>query len=404
MQGKSRAKTDAQGQPTDFESAVGQLNQDFFFRDFTYSTSTFTPEGGSEVELADNVVWLDDLFIVLQVKERHAPATTTAEKESKWFEAAVLKKATSQIRDTLKYLAEYATIELLNNRGQVFNVASADLSRIQKLVVHHPHKLLPDECRFQKYHQSRTAGIIHLIGSGDYFAILRTLITPVEIAEYLAFREALVIKNGAKTCEVSEKALVGQYIRGLSDATPSDEFEQYVDEVEQKGKSWDISRIIHLFPERRTTPIESEKVGYKVLKELAKLNRRQMAEFKKRFQLSMEKAKADAFCPPKRFGSEGGCGFVFVPLQREDIPYWRNALLNFAGLNKYEQKLDRCIGVAFMAVGDGKSYDAQWCFLDFPWKEDPKLQAALDRSYPFGPVKVKRVERYGLSEMSDGSS
>jgi hypothetical protein len=117
MQRKLPAKADAGGQGVDFESAVGQLNEGFFFRDFTDSTSKFTPQGGSEVDLADGVVWLDDLFIVLQVKKRHAPAVTAAEKESKWFEKTVLKKATSQIRDTPKYLTECPTIELQNNRG-----------------------------------------------------------------------------------------------------------------------------------------------------------------------------------------------------------------------------------------------------------------------------------------------
>lgn len=58
----------------DFETALGQLNQDRFFHEFTYSANNFTSRAGSEVELANKVVWLDDLPIVSQVEERHAPS------------------------------------------------------------------------------------------------------------------------------------------------------------------------------------------------------------------------------------------------------------------------------------------------------------------------------------------
>lgn len=102
-----------------FENRVGQLNASYFFQEFTFSKNTFKPNPNSELELADSVVWLDDLLIVSQVKERNAPADTTPESERKWFEDEIVKKATRQIRDTLSYLKEYSEIELSNNRGHV---------------------------------------------------------------------------------------------------------------------------------------------------------------------------------------------------------------------------------------------------------------------------------------------
>lgn len=64
-----------------------------------------------------------------------------------------------------------------------------------------------------------------------------------------------------------------QYIRNLPGENPSSKFVRYVDEVEQKEQDWDISRIIHLFHERGTTPNAPEEIGYKVLRELTKLYR-----------------------------------------------------------------------------------------------------------------------------------
>lgn len=346
-------------------------------------------------------MWLDDLLIVSQVKERNAPAKTTEENERKWFSQAVLKKATSQVRDTLSYLGKYSKIELRNNRGHVFNIASAQVTERHKLVIYDPHPLLPAECAVKKYHRSKTAGVIHLVHSGDYLGILSTLITPVEIAEYLAFREALVNRWRDGLSAVSEKAVVGQHIRNLPEEKPSDEFERYVDEVRRKNRGWDISRMIHLFPERQTTPHSSQEASYRVLKELAKLFRTEMAAFKERFRLSMKKALADETCLPYRFTTSQRCGFVFVPLRREDLPHRHNALTHLTAANKYDQKLDKCVGLTFIAEDNGSWCDVQWCPMEFPWEEDAEMRAALDRSYPFRPVKAAAVERYGLFEAPD---
>lgn len=382
------------------EDAVGQLNADYFFREFTFSSNTFKPSPNAELELADKVVWLDDLLILSQVKERNAPPNSTAEKERIWFEDEILGKATRQIRDTMSYLKKYPKIEVSNNRGHVFDIATAHSTHPHKLVIYDPHRLLPTDCAFKKYHRSKTVGVIHLIHSAAYFGILQTLMTPVEVAEYLSFREGLAETWGDALSEVSEKAVVGHYLRNLPEEKPDIKFAKYVDEVEQKDKNWDISRIIHLFHERQTTPDSPREIGYKVLQELARLYRTEMGEFKTRFDFSMKKALADEPCLPHRFSTKR-CGFVFIPLRRNDLPHRHNALVNFTALNKYDQKLDRCIGLTVIAEENGSWCDVQWCPVEFPWKEDPELQTALVERYPFRPVRTRKIERYGLQDLSE---
>ena len=58
--------------PKDFEDALGKLNADYFFREFTFSSNTFNPEPTKKLELADKVVWLDDIVIISNVKRRTA--------------------------------------------------------------------------------------------------------------------------------------------------------------------------------------------------------------------------------------------------------------------------------------------------------------------------------------------
>jgi hypothetical protein len=378
-----------------FEDAVGQVNATYFFREFTFSTNTFRPNPKAELELADKVVWLDSLLIVFQVKERNTQGDTTAANERKWFTDEVEKKATRQIRNTLSYLKKYPQIEIRNNRGHAFDIATAQISNPHKLVTYNPHKLLPTECAFKKFHRSKTAGIIHLIPSAAYLGILDTLVTPAEIGEYLSFREALVNKWEDAVSTVSEKALVGQYLRNLPEEHPDTRFVEYVDLVGGKQKDWDISPIINLFLERKTTanPLASD---YDILKQLAKLYRTDMAEFRTRWQFSMRKALDNESSLPHRFTASTGCGFVFIPMRREDLPNRENALVNFTALNKYDQKLDRCIGLTFIAEGSGSWCDVHWSLMEFIWTEDAKIQALLDDKYPFRPVKEQRIERYGL--------
>ena len=175
-----------------FEEALGMLNEFYFFREFTFSKNTFSPTPGEEMELADSVVWLDDLLIAYQLKEREAPEKTCPSIEERWFNAKVLKKATRQIRDTLTFLRENERIKLENHRGHTFELSVSSIKTIHKVVCYLAHTGLPDVSRNTKYHRSATAGVIHVIPADNYRGILRTLLTPHEVAEYLAFREGLI--------------------------------------------------------------------------------------------------------------------------------------------------------------------------------------------------------------------
>ena len=66
-----------------------------------------------------------------------------------------------------------------------------------------------------------------------------------------------------------------------------------------------------------------------------------------------------------------------------------------------DQKLDKCIGLTIIAEGNGSWCDVQWSPVEFPWKEDSEVQAALSERYPFRPVKSLKIERYGLLDLKE---
>lgn len=384
-----------------FEETVSQLNAAYFFQEFTFSRNKFKPDPNTELQLADAVVSLDDLRIIYQVKERNDLANTTAEGEGKWFKSKVLTLATKQIRDTLEYLAKYPNIEVCNDRGHVFNLAEPSPSRLHKVIVYQANDLLPREWKQRKYHESKRAGIIHLLEATDYFGILRTFVTPAEVAEYLGYREQLARDWGTILESVPEQALVGHYLRNLPDLKPTLEFVQFLAELEkQDDDEWNISKIITLFPDRRTTPQKGPTEYYAIIKELAKMYRTDMRVFKERFTLSMKKALSETVVDPYRFVASTGCGFIFIPIQRKDMEKRDELLRAFTHLHKYDMKLDRCIGLSFTAEEATGFCDVQWCRVEFPWHEDERTRHFI-KEHPLRPLKAHRVERYGLENVPD---
>lgn len=383
-----------------FEGALAKLNENYFFREFTFSTNTFKTPQKAELELADAVVWLKNFLIVIQVKQRYASFGATVEDEANWFRNEVLGKAVTQVGNTLQYLRSYDSIELANNQGHTINLADAKDKRVHKLVVYHPNDYLPDSCSSLKFQMSPDVGVVHLFRSDDYFGVLKTLITPVEVEEYLGYREELIKRWGSSVNAVNEGALIGHFLRNLPELPPSPEFVEWLVKSQQASKSeddWNISRIISVFAERRNTPQKSPVDYYGILEELASLNRTGMDLFKARFFKAMQLANADSDALPYRFqASEGGCAFVFVPVQRKDVATRDVLLANLTELNKYELKADRCIGLSFVSEGKGSSCDVRWCFVERPWVENEKLESILKESYPFRPTKTEVRERYGL--------
>lgn len=380
-----------------FADELAALNEWHFFREFTYSQTTFQPAPGQEVELADNLIWLGDLLFAYQLKEREAEPGANAETEKRWFERKVLRQATRQVRDTLKYLEANKTIAVKNHREHTFDLSATDVRELHKLVVYLPHDALPEEYRRVKHHRSRTAGLIHILPARDYLGIVRTLLTPAEVAEYLAFREELIARWEAEVLTVPEPALVGQYLCGEIEVPPTTKFLEYLQRLDHRSDEWDMSGVIARFPDRVTTD-NSPTDYYPIVRELALLKRNELREFKKRFQLSVEKARADEFTRPYRIAiPRTRCGFVFISVTKELLEHRRTGLKNLTLAQKHDQKLEKCIGVSIANDKDGW-FTAEWCYVEFPWEEDPEMDQLLKDNNPFREAKVSELQRYTYRE------
>lgn len=81
-------------------------------------------------------------------------------------------------------------------------------------------------------------------------------------------------------------------------------------------------------------------------KELAKLARNELKEFKYRLQLSIDKVRANEFTKPYRiYLPRTDCAFVFIPLQKHSTMHWKTALHNFTMAHKFDSKAKKGIGL-----------------------------------------------------------
>jgi len=376
-----------------------ELHSLLFLEEFTFARTQFTPPASSEVELADAVVLLGDVLLIYQIKERNPVDAGDEEAERKWFQKTVLKHGTKQIRDTLGYLQSAPKIMVPNERGRVFDLAAGRFSQITKVVIYRPSRHLPADCRAIRHYQSRTGGFIHVVEAQDYLEIGRTLRVPREVVNYFGYREA-AITQFAEVANLPEPAIAGHFVGGDLSVAPNLTSVDYLHRLVQDAEQWDLAPLLRGLHEHLTFP-GADNDYYEILIEIGKLPRSGWRALKERFVLAIQKTHAGKFVLPYRFVEHStGCGFIVIPampeagkLSKEDLVC---GLRNFTVAHKYDQRLDKCVGV--IVNWDGEAFDILWALISHEWVHDPEIEAWLARSNPLRPVKPATVHGYKLTE------
>ena len=383
------------------ERYTSELNSNVFFCEFSFSRNKFFPEPKRELEFADHVVWLDDLLLVFQCKERNISKSANSEDEKKWFNDNVVRGATKQIRNTLGYLRDYKEIHLTNDRNHTFNISTAKLKSIDKIVLYFAHECLPINCRYKKYHNSSSVGFIHFFHIDDYMGICETLVTPTEIHHYLSYREELINQWEKETAHIPEYALLGHFLYGDLSAKPSIESSKYLIALRNNRAEWDFTNIGRIFADRMTVTSNPQDY-YEIVTELAKLSRTDFKLFKERFELAKDKAMKNEFALPYRMTIPDRIGFVFIPITQDIIGKRTQGLSNLTLAHKYDQKLSKCIGLSISPDASEYFY-VEWCYIESPWLYDEEMERMLKESFPFRPVREHYVPTYTFDKIDDNS-
>ncbi len=367
---------------------VAELNAHRFLKEFSFRRNAFTRPGVGTLEVADHVVWLSDLLFVFQLKQREGKSSAV----STWISKQVLKEATRQIRGTLSLVTAPDAVPITNDRGDTFDFRHAQGAHVFKLVVFR----LP-EVRVSvlgpRYHVSRTAGFIHILNWPDYSRIVRTMITPIELADYLAFRETLL---PATKVIPSEEALLGQYLLDKQDAEPDERFAGALDAFIDEYDKFDLNWFLDGMAARTYFATGGPRSNYLILQELAKLHRTELGHLKQRLFLALDAARDNRFELPYRFvAPRTDCGFLILPLTQDRVPQRLDGLRVFTLVAKYDQRTSRQVGISI--AREGKEFLIDFAFVEGPWVFDAELESRLRDSYPFRQLQSHRLARYHFS-------
>jgi len=377
---------------TQSENSVTAINSNVFFKEFTYGTTEFMDETKKQsLEFGDNVVWLDDIFIIFEIKERESYLT---EGEEKWFENKVLNKAVKQIKKTHKYFGDFPAITLKNEKGHSKNISEANLDDVQNVVIYSASDSFSERKRQVKFYESQSIGLIHLFHTEDYYWICKYLSTPAEVKEYLIFREDLYLAHKEILSKLPEQYVLGHFLETLDTSKIEPKFIENLGLVNQELFDFDISTIIENF-NSKIKLLSYQTEYYPIVSEIAKMNRAELAEFKKRLIRSIEKCQeSEREIPYRMYLPRTDCAYVFIPLNKDDSIHWRTALRNFTEAQKYDQRAYKGIGVVIYEVDiDGEVFfEMFWMYIEAKWAFNEQMEELLTRDFPFREVKMKQVD------------
>ncbi len=387
---------------TTSEEFLNRTNASVFLREFTFDRNWFSPEPGADKEFADSVLWLDRYLAIFQVKEREATARSDEDSLRNWHAETVVKLGSRQVRDTLSYLSSNPEIALLNKRSHRFNLNTGSFEAIVKAIVFYCAHTLPSDCTNKRFHISTSTGkriFIHIIELADYRLICEVLLTPIEVIEYLCFREKL-LQSILDACSKPEKWIIGRYL--MSPEVPSilldrndRDFSEAVDNLQENMEKFQVRHFLEQMYDRMIVYESGSETGYyRMLVYLALLNRNGLSALHQRLKLSFQAAQRNDQTIPYRFEiPKLGCGYVITSIVKEDYTRRHQILGNFVSINMYERKLERCVGISVSIIEGG--FDIDWCFLERKWCSDPEMERLLrEVGSPFRPVKEQRLLAY----------
>lgn len=374
------------------------LHNLLYLAEFTFAANKFSPAGQSEVELADAVVSLYDTLLIFQIKERAEASAGDEKAERAWFKTKILKEAKNQIRGTLRFLSSQDVIEIANERGRIFNLASSEYKRFIRIIIYKAAVSLPEDSASTRFCRSSEAGFIHIISYFDYVNLSHILRVPEEIVRYFEYREKIITDFPDECEKLPEASLVGGFVEDQD--KPTYESHRNLNRLFDDEETWNLIPLISRLHEHQNMEGYDEDY-YRILIEFMRLPRSMWREIKKRFVLSVQKVSDNKSVFPYRVSFPGtGIGIVFVPLPSDLSlsPDWDDlkikTLTMMTALHKFDQKLDKAIGILFGRVGE--YYDIQWCMIEEPWSDDPEMRAKLDEDSPFRPVSEKIMHGFYL--------
>lgn len=382
--------------PTFSEEFITRINQNVFYREFTFDRTEIITEQNNRVELADNILWIDDMLIVFQIKERNELISKGQSNIENWFSNKVLKKAKDQIKNTNTWIRSCSTVELRNSNGQVLTMHPEDIGKIINIIIYHVDTPLPDSFVPEIKHRTQDGLFIHILSSEDYYQICRYLITPSELYDFLKFREDLL--SYYPQSPFTEQYILAHYFHNSNDLKMDcsyiDDLEKICTAIELNDNKFNLYPFLNSF--RDTVMRANDGIEYiEIVKELAKLNRQEILWFKQRLADVIECANPDPCEIKPMYIDRTGCAIIIMKPRVDGYVYWENILRNNTEDYKYAKRAARGLGIIVMH--DNGDIILNWCLDYTPWAYNAELEKTSTELNSL--LNSKRVQEKPIYEL-----
>ncbi len=261
------------------EQLLCAFSEDYFFKELVLEDLHFIPDGSSEKEVADLLINLGDVIIAIQLKARSDnDQTGDIPAETKWLRKKC-KVAKGQVKETLQFISSGTLPAFRNKRRQ--SVLLQPDAEIIPLVVFENSQIGDYPHLLRKHSDSGMN--INCMSFSDYCEMCRTLVTPMEIVEYLEYRKNLYENHGEVDIMVlngrdnemvltrprENESLVHQFLAEKYGMKESSKHKQSIEY---------FRNFLHLLPERTITS-SALKSTYSILLFFAHFQRYEIVEF-----------------------------------------------------------------------------------------------------------------------------
>lgn len=165
---------------TNSEKLLSSFSENYFYKELVYADLKFTPIGGTEIELADLIINLEDIILAIQLKERNEKDRTQDKNiEEKWLKKKC-KKAKEQIKDTISYITS-EKVSFINARGKKTIINPN--AEVVPLVVFENDSISEYEHLLRNHTNDGLA--VNCMSIYDFKLMCKQLLSPIEIIESL---------------------------------------------------------------------------------------------------------------------------------------------------------------------------------------------------------------------------
>jgi hypothetical protein len=379
------------------EEYVNFVNDNIFLKEFTYSDNEIKINAG-KIELADNIVWVDNFLFLIQIKYRNPSAAKDVQDEIKWFKNKIEKIAKGQIKKSIQNISKYPDYAIKSNSGNEVAISNMPIENARKLIVYLSNDNLPDTQKAIKFYKSQDVGLIHLFHLSEYKWLFEYLITITEIDRYLEFREDMYRLFGNKINEIPEQLIFGKYVSGDEISTIEMKYLKYFENFNENIHDFNFLPYLTIFKEKIIGQKREHDYLF-ILRNIIKLTRHELREFKLRFDKSLEISKTRNCTKPFRFSVPRiDCTFLFVPIDLLNERFRKdcvNVLDNFSEYNMYDQMFPKSVSVAIYRNPESTEFiEVIWNYKEKEWQRDEEMEKHLKDYYPFYKTNIGMTGGY----------